>query len=302
MSDADGRGPNVGRTLGSVRMPGVAVGACLVACSCASSAAMPATCPPSPYASSATLVIAHAGEGGLAPPNTVAALRAGVDAGADVLDLDLRMTADGVVVARHDRDLATSTDGTGPIDQAAWDEVATLDAAATWTGDPVDGPVAVPRLDDALRAFPDATFSLEIKQTEPSMAQSLCDVLERTGSLDRVFISSNDDVATYAFHDVCPSVVITTTFRDLDDRNQAAASGKAWCSASPINQPPFQAIADRGLAATIDQAHEHGAAVFTWVVDEPDDLRVAAEAGVDAVYTNRPDLARAIVDEVVADR
>jgi glycerophosphoryl diester phosphodiesterase len=269
----------------------------VVLAACSSSTTNTASCAASPFRRDVPLVIAHAGDGGLAPANTMYALELGRAAGADMLDLDVRMTADGVVVARHDRELSTTTDGKGPVDEATWAEIAELDAAATWTGDPPDRPVGVLRVRDALEAFPDDTFSLEIKQTTPSMVDPLCDVLTATGSRGRVFISSNDDVATYAFRDACPGVTITTTYQDLDDRDAAEAAGTFWCWPSPINQPPFDAISDR-LTAAVTYAHEHGGAIFTWVVDDPDELRRLAEAGVDGVYTDRPDVARQVFDDL----
>lgn len=271
----------------------------LAACS-TGTAGVEASCPPSPYRHSPPLVIAHAGGNEMAPSNTMYALHRGMEAGADVLDLDLRMTADGVVVARHDRDLSTTTDGDGAVDEAMWADVARLDAAARWTGAPIAEPVRIAAVEDALRAFPDVSFSLEIKQTEPSLADELCAVLDRTGSRDRVFVSSNVDVATYGFRDACPGVTITTTFRDLDERNAAIAAGEPWCWPSPINQPPFSRDRFDATASFVDDAHRHGGAVFTWTVNDADDLRMLAEMGVDGVYTDRPALARRIFDEVAA--
>ena len=126
-------------------------------------------------------MIAHGGGEGLGPSNTIEAMERSVAVGADILDVDLWMTRDGVIVARHDRDLATSTDGIGNIDEQSWVELQQLDAAARWTGEPFDAPVRVPSLEQILTRFADARISLELKQVEPSMADSLCDVLRRTG-------------------------------------------------------------------------------------------------------------------------
>jgi glycerophosphoryl diester phosphodiesterase len=187
--------------------------------------------------------------------------------GADVLDLDVRMTSDGVVVARHDRDLSTTN----------------------------DGPITVARIDEALAAFPKMLFSLEMKQTLPAVDQQLCAVIERTQSADRVFISSNDDDAIYGFHEVCPGVLMTTTYRDLRERRDAEAAGEPWCATSPIGQPSIAAGFD---AERVEHYHEHGSAVFMWTINDPDDLKAAALAGVDGVYTDRPDVARKIFDEM----
>lgn len=266
----------------------------MTACS-TSVAPVEASCPASKFVSETPLVIAHAGGNTIGPSNSLLALERAVEMGADVLDLDVRMTSDGVVVARHDRELSTTTDGAGPIDEMAWADVARLDASVHWAGETLDDPVGVPRVDEALAAFPEMWFSLEIKQTVPAMGAALCDVIERTNSAERVFISANDDRAAYEFNDACPDVLLTTTYRDLDDRAAADHAGLPWCSASPIGQPPYRAGFD---AERIAESHRRGAAIFVWTVNDPDDLRAAALAGVDGVYTDRPDLARQVFDRL----
>jgi glycerophosphoryl diester phosphodiesterase len=275
----------------------VALGA-VVACEAASTSASP--CPPSPFRSSPPQVIAHAGGEGLGPENTLEAMARSLAAGADILDVDLRMTRDGVIVARHDRDVATSTDGTGFVDELTWREVGSLDAAAYRSGDSLDGPVRVPSLRQVLDRFPDERLSLELKQTEPSMAEALCDELRVTGSTHRVYLSSNDDAAVYAARDACPEVLITTTYRDLDEMRAAEDAGRAWCAPSPIGQPPFRP--GRFDDERVRRSHAQGRAIYTWTVDDPDDLRDLAIAGVDGVYTRRPDIARQIFDELDIDR
>jgi glycerophosphoryl diester phosphodiesterase len=223
--------------------------------------------------------------------------------GADILDVDVWMTADRVVVARHDRDLSVSTDGTGNIDEVSWNELQRLDAAAAWRlsgGEPVDDQVRVPSLEQILTEFTEVTVSVEIKQVQPSMAGELCDVLTRTNSVERVYLSANDDRAVYAAQAECPdSTLITTTYRDLDEWRAARDAGEPWCSVSPIGQPPWRA--DRFTAESVADAHAHGAAIYTWTVDDPAVLRQLAEVGVDGVYTRRPDIARQIFDEWSAE-
>ena len=76
------------------------------------------------------------------------------------------------------------------------------------------------------------------------------------------------------------------------------STGEAWCAPAPIGQPPFSAnLLD---PANVGWSHDHGMAIFTWTVDDPDTLRGLAEAGVDGVYTRRPDIARKVFDEYAA--
>lgn len=246
------------------------------------------------------MVIAHAGGEGLGPSNTIEAMARSLNAGADILDVDLRMTSDGVIVARHDRDVSSTTDGTGHVDKMTWAELQQLDAATAWTGAPIDHPVRVPSLEHILVRFPDVTFSLEIKQEAAPMAAALCEVLVETDSVKRVYLSSNDDDAVYAARDACPGVLITTTYRDLDRMRGAQEGTEQWCAASPIGQPPYR---DGELdAERIQTAHRRGMALFTWTVDDPVVLGELAEEGIDGVYTRRPDVARAVFDRVAEEQ
>jgi glycerophosphoryl diester phosphodiesterase len=263
---------------------------------CADDSTATVDCPPSPFRSSPPKVIAHGGGEGLGPENTLIAMRRSMAAGADLLDVDVWMTSDGIVVARHDRDVSRTTDGTGNIDQLTWEQLQQLDAAAKWTGAPIDEDVRIPSLEQVLTEFTDVTVSVEIKQLEPSMSVQLCDVLERTGSVERVYLSSNDDRAVYAAQAECPAAtLITTTYADLDARRAAEAAGEPWCAASPIGQPPWRE--GRFTAESVRRSHDHGSAIYTWTVDDPDVLRELAEVGVDGVYTRRPDIARQVFDE-----
>jgi glycerophosphoryl diester phosphodiesterase len=270
--------------------------AALIAAGCSGPAAT-ASCPESPFRSEPPLVIAHAGGEGLGPSNTLLAMRRSLDAGADVLDVDVWMTADGVVVARHDRDLATSTDGQGNVDDTTWAELQQLDTRAKWSGAAIERPERVPSLDMVLREFPDVRLSVEIKQTTPPMSAQLCDVLVATDAVDRVYLSANDDEAVYAAQAECPSsTIITTTYRDVDAMREARAKNLDWCAPAPIGQPPYR----QGSFSPEDVkwSHDHGMAIYTWTVDDPDTLRALALAGVDGVYTRRPDVARAVFDSL----
>ena len=60
-------------------------------------------------------VFAHRGGCALGPENTIAAFDRGLAAGADGLELDVRLSADGVVVVCHDETLDRTTDGSGPV-------------------------------------------------------------------------------------------------------------------------------------------------------------------------------------------
>lgn len=276
---------------------------CVVAVvGCSGDDAAPATagCPPSPFRNTPPLVIAHAGGEGLAPANSLLAMERSMTAGADLLDADLWMSSDGVVVAHHDRSIASDTDLSGNIDELSWDQLQQADLRAGWTGATIDEPVRIASLEQILTAFPDVMISLEIKQSVPSMAKPLCDILRRLNAVEQVYLSANNDDDVYAAQAECPgSVVITTTYRDVAEMRRVRETDEAWCAPAPIGQPPFS---ERLLdPENVEWSHDHGMAIFTWTIDDPATLRGLAEAGVDAVYTRRPDIARQVFDDFAAE-
>lgn len=256
-----------------------------------------AACPASPFRNSPPLVIAHAGGEGLGPANSILAMHRSMDAGADILDVDLWMSADGVIVAHHDRVVTSIARN---IDETPIADLGAVDLRDQWTGEAISEPVPIPTLDEILGEFTDVMISLEIKQAQPSMATELCALLVQHDAVDRVYLSANEDEAVYAAQAECPdSTVITTTYRDVAEMRTARETGGAWCAPAPIGQPPFrESLLDPDNVAW---SHDHGMAIFTWTIDDPDTLRGLAEAGVDGVYTRRPDIARQIFDEVAAD-
>lgn len=278
------------------------VAAVLLAVStCSTSAAGAADiCPHSPFQrSTKPLVIAHASSSALGPPNTIELMRAGIAAGADIIDADLRVTSDGVLVAAHDDALAATTNATGSIRATTLAKIRTLDDAWKWAGPRKDYPlrgkgVRMPTVAEILSAFPHQRISLEFKAG--GAEQSLCDLLRRTKRTKDIYVSS-DGAWVENFGRDCPEV--TTTLTDAEVAPLIAARNdptSTWCAPAPIGQPSFARNGRRMTKESVDWNHRHGMAVYTWTVDDPTQLALAKTIGVDAVYTGRPDLARAIFD------
>src|SRR3984957_17574112 len=113
-----------------------------------------------PFLSSSwPLVFAHRGGGALAPENTCAAFDRGLALGADGLELDVRLSRDGIVVVHHDRTLDRSTHLRGPLAGFEADELARADAGYRFglrDARPFRGSgIGIPRLDWVLDRYPD---------------------------------------------------------------------------------------------------------------------------------------------------
>lgn len=224
-------------------------------------------------------VIGHRGAAALAPENTLAAVDAGLSAGADGVEVDVRATADGALVLMHDPDVARTTDGAGRVDTLTLDELRKL---------------RVPTLDEILSHVPrERLLILELKghpweagydPAEP-VAHALATALISDGQR-RVVVSSFNPLALRVVRKNAPDVrtaVLTNAAFDLASNLAAAVDGGHLECHVPAS------LVD---SAFVGRAHDEGRRVVAWTVNDPDRLRVLAEAGVDGVITDDPAAAR----------
>src|SRR3954469_17581829 len=125
---------------------------------------------------SARPVIGHRGNRAHAPENTIESFAQAVAAGADAIEFDVRVTADGIAVVHHDPTVNRTTDGTGEIARLTFDQLKRLDAGAKFTRDagktfPYRGKGhRIPTLDEVIEAFPATPLLIEIKTPLASTA------------------------------------------------------------------------------------------------------------------------------------
>jgi len=101
-----------------------------------------------PPADSPFRIIAHRGFMRRFPENTIPAVRGSFDQGADAVEVDIRLSADGVPVVMHDETVDRTTDGHGAVSALNANELATLNACVRWANTP---PCAIPLMADVLR-------------------------------------------------------------------------------------------------------------------------------------------------------
>lgn len=154
-------------------------------------------------------VVAHRGASTTHPENTHAAFEAAVLSRADMIELDVGWTRDGVPVALHDEDLDRTTDGRGPLAAHAYDEVASL-SAGRWFGETFAAE-RVPRLEDVLRRYaPQIPLDLELKHaggvSSGTLVEGFVDLLTRTSATAHVMVSSFEPSWLRPLADALPEV------------------------------------------------------------------------------------------------
>jgi len=253
-----------------------------------------------------TLLIAHRGGAAIAPENTSLAFSMAVDAfHADMLEIDVHLSRDGVLVVSHDPTLERCTDGEGTIAEHLWAELQRLDAGYRFTRDggvtfPFRGTgLRLPRLDQVLADHPNVRFNIELKANQPGAAEALADVIRQASATYRVCLGSeHDDLAARlvsAIPDACffyPRALLTNLVMAL--RTNAPWS---WQEPYLVLDVPLEHAGTRIVDhALLRAAEAAGRWVNVWTVDDTAQMRDLADLGVGGIMTDRPDLLRETLD------
>lgn len=251
------------------------------------------------------IVYAHRGGAALRPENTIASFDHGLSLGADGLEFDVHLSRDGVVVVHHDATLERTTNGRGRLGLLTADELAEIDAAYSFrpAGDtsqnfPFRGKGhGVPRLSKVLARYPGIPLIIEMKANDPELAYRTIEEIRAARALDRVSLGSFGWRVLRAARRYEPDISTGASREEV--RLALYRSWLAWRLGRtayrelqvPERSGPTRIVSRR----FIRHAHRAGLAVKVWTVNDPHDMRRLLEWGVDALISDRPDLAVAAV-------
>ncbi|MGH2829862.1 MAG: glycerophosphodiester phosphodiesterase [Actinomycetota bacterium] len=247
-------------------------------------------------------IVGHRGAAALAPENTLAAIEAGFRAGADAVEVDLRLSADGVLVLLHDLTVDRTTDGTGAVAAMTLAAIRALDAGARR---PRPGPRPIPTL--PIPTLPIPTLPIPTLEEAWELARGRI-VLEikgawgtdealRTGAALAGFLEGRDAAAAVASSfdirvlaalrqagvAIDTGVLTTAAFDAASNVAAAAEGGHAVCYLpdAVASEDAIRAVLAAGKRAAV------------WTVNDPDRIRALAAGGATAVLTDDPRSARA---------
>lgn len=264
--------------------------------------------------SPAISVVAHRGASEDAPEHTLAAYRKAIEDGADALECDVRLTADGHLVCVHDRRVNRTSNGRGAVSALELADLATLDFGS-WRGDMDAHEVPDRQHEDPERtsvltlerllelvADADRRVELAIETKHPTrwagqVEQRLVELLRRFGH-----IGPADRSAAAASAAPASAVrVMSFSARSLHRVRAAAPEIPAVYLMQFLTPryrdgrlPPGVGIAGPGMRILrahpdyVARAHRAGHRVHVWTVNAPEDVDFCRDLGVDAIITNRP--------------
>ncbi len=232
-------------------------------------------------------MIAHRGASSLAPENTLSAFRLAVELGADGIELDAKLSADGVVVVHHDQTLDRTTDGSGLVRDRTWSELQQLDAGSKYAG--IFRGEQIPTLEAVFSEVGhSALINVELTNYGSifdSLIAIVADLVFKHGLEDQVLFSSFNPFAIWQAARAAPNVRrallihgdIPGIFRSL------------FMRLLPFDDlhPAVQLVNPYLIASQ----HARGRWVRAWTVNKPDRMQELFEMGVDGVITDVPDRA-----------
>ena len=244
------------------------------------------------------LIIAHRGDSARAPENTLAAFRSAVDAGADGIELDVRLTKDGEVVVFHDSSLTRIAGRKNKLIQLTADELRDVDAGSWFDrkkqslANAKFAQEKIPTLAETLATLEtfEGLLYIELKGRDEDierLARAVCGMIRGSPLLPRIIVKSFKLHAIPLVKEFCPGVRTAALFapkvRSLLRKNRHILDIPVETGADEISV--HYTLATRKVC---DESARRGLDVVIWTADHTRWIRRGIEFGLKAIITNDP--------------
>lgn len=247
-------------------------------------------------------IVAHRGASSTRPENTPASFEEAMRIGARIVELDVRLTLDGVPVVMHDPAVDRTTNGSGDVNALTLAEIRRLDAGTPELLQPV------PTLSEVLELASGRTaVALEVKnlpgergydvESRDSLVRATHAELDRSGFAGPVLIVSFDVGALGVSRAIAPDV--PTGFLSIEALPPHDALALAVEAGHEMVLPGTRSLIPAG-PTFVEDAHEAGVRVGTWTVDDPETVAMLLSWGVDAIASNDPAMALGVLSARVS--
>jgi glycerophosphoryl diester phosphodiesterase len=237
-------------------------------------------------------VIGHRGNRAFAPENTIESFAQAVALGADAIEFDVHLSADGIAVVHHDATVERTTDGRGAIERLTFDQLREFDAGSMFTIDsgqsfPYKGKGhRIPSLDEVIEAFPTTPLLIEIKT--PLAATAVLTAIESHNAVERTLVDSfsRDALRIFENSPVAYGAASSDAARLMSEivigMKVTPFTYKALCV--PLSY--------RGIPVPVRRFAEVGAKhdcrVHVWTINSASVARELWESGVNGIITDDP--------------
>lgn len=228
------------------------------------------------------LAFVHRG-GDPARENTMAAFEDAVAMGYRYLEIDVRTSSDGVLVVFHDEALGRITDGTGPLSEKTWQELAALRLRSSGE--------SLLRFDELLTRWDDVHLNVDLK--DGASVEEFARLVEAHGAHDRVLAASFNDARRHRVRRALSrrvatsgGWVVTALIVLLGPLGLMQRLGRRCTEIDCVQVPISQGRVRVVTPGFVRRCHRAGLQVHVWVVDEPAEMRRLLDMGVDGLMTD----------------
>ena len=240
------------------------------------------------------VIFAHRGASAQAPENTLSAFELALAQKADAIELDAKLSADGQVIVIHDPTVDRTTDGRGPVKDLALAELRSLDAGSFFS-EKFRGE-RIPTLEEVFEAVGKRTFvNVELTNyntPRDQLVETVCILVKKFGLQKHVMFSSFFASNLAKAREYLPEV----------PRGLLAFNGLlgAWARSFGFAFGMYEALHPALTDVTPQQVrrvHRLKRRIHVWTVNAANDMRRLFHWGVDAIFTDDPQLAVQVREE-----
>lgn len=243
------------------------------------------------------IVIAHRGASAYYPENTMAAFRGAAELGAEMIELDVLLSSDGIPVVFHDIKLDDHSSGQGLLSSCTLRQLRALDAGS-WFDKRFAG-VQIPTLEEVLDfAAGKIALNIELKteavtdQLSGGVEEKCLQLVKKYGMSKYILFSSFDYRAVVHLKSLDPNVSVALLYNQSTSKNRLPSELIGHYKADAFNVSYRQFNTERRT-----DLQKRGIPHFIYTVDRPNRMWKLLDAGVTGIFTNKPDLLKAIVNQ-----
>jgi glycerophosphoryl diester phosphodiesterase len=237
-------------------------------------------------------IFAHRGASAHAPENTLAAFELAISQGADAIELDVKLCADGEVVVLHDQTVNRTTNGVGDINQLSLAEIKKLDAGSyfdsAFQGEPI------PTLAEVFETIGQRTY-INIELTNyasvmDSLPEKTTRLVKRYAVQERVMFSSFNPIALIRANRQLPEMPLGL----LAMPGKKGSLARSWLGTLIGYQALHPEFSDV-TRSLVEGCHRRAKRVYAYTVNIEEDMRHLFSLDIDGIFTDNPLLARRIL-------
>lgn len=236
---------------------------------------------------------AHRGASAYAPENTVPAFELAKEQGADGIELDVQMSRDGKLVVIHDEKLERVCNCSGYVKEYTLQELKKFNCGKNF---PSFGKASIPTLQEVYEFIKptDMTMNVELKTgivLYDGIEEKTAELTAKMGLEDKVIFSSFNHFSAMKIKKLLPSCKVGLLFADgfIDVPDYCLRTG------ADALHPGLHILQIPGFT---EECKRKNIPLHVWTVDKEEHIRLLADSGIEAIITNRPDLARSVVDSL----